>query len=149
MMERSSGLKKMWERRQMPRATKGAGTHYTSIQTVSDSNVRTVASRTHFCKNPSVDPALALTLFAVDTIPGDKLLPEARKRSPLDLSSHALQEMEVEVQVVERDQTQAQNLLGFDEVAQVAARELAAGRAGAAFFNRALIVGEGRIFEIE
>ena len=58
-------------------------------------------------------------------------------------------EAEVEMEVVDREQAQTEDFLGFHQVAQVGAGEIFAGVALAAFLDRGGVLGERGVFEIE
>ena len=53
------------------------------------------------------------------------------------------------MQVVEGDQTQPENFLGFDEMTDVTARVLLAGRAGAILLDWILVARELGVLQIE
>ena len=53
----------------------------------------------------------------------------------LNLCARPAHQVQIKVQIVERNQTKPEDFLRLDEMANVAAREFAAGRTGAVFFN--------------
>ena len=68
--------------------------------------------------------------------------PKFFKAAILDLLSRLPHQIEIGMQVVQRDQPQAENFFRFDEMPDVTARELGAGIAWAICFNRTFVAGE-------
>ena len=81
--------------------------------------------------NPRIQAAVARFVSR------DELGPEISERAFLNRPSRAIHEVEVEMQVVDADKTQAEDLFGFDEMSDVGARETATGRTLATCFQRA------------
>jgi hypothetical protein len=52
----------------------------------------------------------------------------------LYFSAHAVHQVQIKMQIVQRDQAKPENLLSLDQVANVAARKFATGLACAVFF---------------
>src|SRR6266487_3050916 len=76
----------------------------------------------------------------------NKALPKYPETSVLDLLPGLSHQVEVEMQIVQRDQAQSEDLLGLDEMTDVTADEFATARAGAVFFDWFLIQRKLRIF---
>src|SRR5438874_309069 len=69
-------------------------------------------------------------------IAGDKARPEFGKASFLDRPAGSLHKVEIEMQVMDTEQTQAQDFLCFEKMANISARITATRFTGAAFFHR-------------
>src|SRR5438128_2324247 len=69
----------------------------------------------------------------------NKALPKYPEASVLDLFPGLSHQVEIEMQIVQRDQAKSENLFGLDEMPNVAARELGARIARAVLFNRIFI----------
>ncbi len=71
-------------------------------------------------------------------------------KCPLDdVCTSLSRKVQVKVKVVDRDKTQAEDLLGFDEVTEISAGEVAAGVAFAAQLDGGGVFGEGGVFKVE
>ena len=60
-----------------------------------------------------------------------------------------MHEVQVEMEVVGRDQTKTEDFFRFDQVADVSARKAPASGTGTLFFNRALVETIGVVFQVD
>jgi thiol-disulfide isomerase/thioredoxin len=67
------------------------------------------------------------------------------RKHRFDGDAGAAHQIEIEVEIVQGDQSQTKNFLSLNEVANVAPRKLGAGWADAAFFDRALLQNKLRV----
>jgi hypothetical protein len=81
-----------------------------------------------------------------DLVAADEVLPEFRETSILDRSAGALHKVEIEMEVVNTEETQPENLFRFQQMPNVSARITAARFAGASFVHRPGLSGEFRVF---
>src|SRR5450631_1713948 len=70
---------------------------------------------------------------------GERLSAQFSEGSVLDRAARAPHEIEVEMQVVNGDQSQPEDFLGLNQVPDIAAREISARRTSAALFDRFLL----------
>jgi hypothetical protein len=64
---------------------------------------------------------------------------EFREVAEGDCGARSLHQVEIKMQVVQRDKTQSKNFLRFDEMPNVAPRKLAAGCANTSVFDRSFL----------
>ena len=64
----------------------------------------------------------------------------------VDCGADTGHEVQIEMQIVQGNQPQAENFLGLDEMPEIAAGELTAGVARAALLDRALLHDERGVF---
>src|SRR5579864_7106368 len=73
----------------------------------------------------------------------------AREGATFDRLSRGGDEIEQEAQIMQAEESQAENLLLVDEMADVRARELRARRAAAIGVERPRVAGKARVAEVE
>ena len=76
----------------------------------------------------------------------NELVAKLVKRAFVDLVPRLPHQIEIEMQIVQCDQTQSENFLGLNQVADVTATEFAARRAVAIVFDRSFVLGVLGIF---
>ena len=81
----------------------------------------------------------ALVLGAVSNIAGDEPLAKSRKRAFIERRSNSMHEVQIEMEVMHRDQAKAEDFFRFGQVPDVSAREGPASGAGTVFFDRTLV----------
>ena len=69
----------------------------------------------------------------------NKALPKCAEASVLDLFPGLPHQVEIEMQIVQRDQAKSEDLLGLDEMPNVTTRESQARGTSAIFFDRTLV----------
>ena len=66
--------------------------------------------------------------------------------SPFDFSAGLIHQIQIKMQVMQRDQAKAKNFFRLDEVSNVATRKFTTGIARAVFFDRIFVQNELGIF---
>ena len=79
----------------------------------------------------------------------NELVAKLVKRAFVDLVPRLPHQIEIEMQIVQCDQTQSENFLGLNQVADVTATEFAAAGAIAIVFDRSFVSGVFGILQIE
>src|SRR5216117_2895800 len=80
---------------------------------------------------------------------GNEVEPEFIKRSVFDGGARLSHQLEIKMQVVQRDQTQPENFLSFDKVTDVTPRVLLAGRTDTILLDWIFVARELGVFQIE
>src|SRR6266404_925593 len=89
--------------------------------------------------------ALDISCFVVRNELAAKLV----KRAFVDLVLGLAHQIEIKMQIVQRDQAQPENLFGFNQMADITTTEFTATGAVATVFDRPLIPRKLRVFQIE
>src|ERR1700733_14966350 len=91
---------------------------------------------------------MILRVGGVSNVVGDEPFTKRGKRAVVKRRSDSSHEVQVKMEVMNRDQAKTENLFGFDQVPNVSAREGPASGAGTFFLNRAFVQAVRIVFQI-